>query len=272
MNAITDLQAASEGSVVTLTAEEYEILASVPAVAAPVAAPSRSERYKHVNTQDVVNALREVGFVVDRAHFTKTRKNGSKDPLFAKHQVILRSTELGEYDGITPEFLVTNSHDGTSSLQLMQGAYRFICGNGLILGTTFAKENIRHSGKAAQEAIDRAVRMSRGTAKWLKQVEEWKRIDMTAGQRHEFARLASVLRYGDANRFNVDDILAPRRAEDDRGDLWTVFNRVQENTMKGGMSGLATTGRRATARPLTEIAKASAFNADLWNLAEEFAE
>ncbi|HEX8551049.1 MAG TPA: DUF932 domain-containing protein [Abditibacteriaceae bacterium] len=273
MNSIVTLEQAAEGSVVTLSPAEFDVLASVPAVTAANASPTRSQRYRHINTGEVVAALREHGFVVDRAHFTKTRKNGTRDPMFAKHQVVMRSTELGDFDGITPEFLVTNSHDGSSSLDLWQGAFRFICGNGIIIcNNTFSRERIRHSGKAAAEAIDKAIRMSRSTSKWLKTVDEWKKIDMTTGQRNEFARLASVLRWGDANRFDVQDVLSVRRAEDDHGDLWTTFNRVQENAMKGGFAGLASTGRRATARPLTEIAKSSAFNADLWNLAEEFAE
>lgn len=273
MNAsnIITLDNAAEGEVVTLSAEEFAILSSVPAVAAPAAAPSRSERYKHVHTGEVVNALREAGFAVDRAKFTKTRKNGTKDPMFAKHQVVMRATHLPEFDGMVPEFYVTNAHDGTSSLDLMAGVFRFVCENGMIVGD-YSRERIRHAGKAAAEAIDRAMKMSRATSKWVQTVDAWKQIDMSAGQRQEFARLASVLRWGDANRFNVEDLLAVRRPEDDRGDLWTTFNVIQENTMKGGMQGLATTGRRATARPLTEIAKSSAFNADLWNLAAEFAE
>ena len=272
MNAsLVTLDQAAEGEVVTLSAAEYAVLSTVPAVAAPTAAPSRSERYRHVNTQEIVNALREVGFVVDRAKFTKTRKNGSRDPMFAKHQVIMRATHLPEFDGMVPEFYVTNAHDGTSSLDIMAGAFRFVCENGLVIGD-YTRERIRHAGKAASEAIDRAMRMSRSTERWVRTVDEWKRIDMSKTQRFEFARLASVLRYGDANRFNVEDLLAVRRPEDDRGDLWTTFTIVQENTMKGGMQGLASTGRRATARPLTEIAKSASFNADLWNLAAEFAE
>jgi hypothetical protein len=268
----TEIQNA-EGEVVTLNARELEIIAaSAPAAQTLHASPDRSERYAHVNTMEVINALKSEGFYVDRAHLTKQRKNSNRDPLFAKHQIVLRNETLGVYDGVQPEFLITNAHNGTSSVEEMAGAYRFICGNGLIIGTTFAHERIRHSGQAAQIAIDRAIRMSRNTAKWLKQVEEWKQIDLTQGQRKEFARLASVLRYGDPNRFQVEDLLQVRRAEDDRGDLWTTYNRVQENAMKGGFQGLAATGRRATARPLTEIAKSSAFNADLWNLAEEFAE
>jgi len=63
-----------------------------------------------------------------------------------------------------------------------------------------------------------------------------------------------------------------RREEDDRGDLWTTFNRLQENTVRGGLVGLSRSGRQATSRPLTDIQRDLAYNAQLWQLADELAE
>jgi len=37
------------------------------------------------------------------------------------------------------------------------------------------------------------------------------------------------LRYNDTSNINIDDILAVNRIEDEGSDLWTVFNRIQEN-------------------------------------------
>jgi len=280
MNEVIEVEAAEVETLDASAATALLIPESVNApraVSTDHAAPDRSARYKHVNTLEICKALAELGFVIDRAHMSKPHKKGRngaapRDPLYAKHQVVLRNPDMGKFDGLTPEILITNAHNGTSSVDVRQGVYRFICGNGMIVGTTFSREVIRHSGRAAQEAIARVMRMSRGTNAWLRQVESWKKIDMDASERREFAKLAAVLRWGDANRFEVEDLLAVRREDDDRGDLWTTFNVIQENAMKGGFQGLASTGRKATARPLREIAKSTAFNADLWNLAEEFAE
>ena len=63
-----------------------------------------------------------------------------------------------------------------------------------------------------------------------------------------------------------------RRHEDDRGDLWTTFNRLQENTVRGGIEGLSRSGRAATSRPLSDISRSVDYNAQLWQLAEEVAE
>ena len=40
---------------------------------------------------------------------------------------------------------------------------------------------------------------------------------------------AAKLRYNDVSNVNIDDILAVNRIEDEGNDLWTVFNRIQEN-------------------------------------------
>ncbi|MDR6137768.1 hypothetical protein QE438_001072 [Pseudoxanthomonas sp. SORGH_AS 997] len=41
-------------------------------------------------------------------------------------------------------------------------------------------------------------------------------------------------------------ILMPRRHDDSRRDLWSVFNRTQENLIEGGLSARAANGRRQT--------------------------
>jgi hypothetical protein len=40
-------------------------------------------------------------------------------------------------------------------------------------------------------------------------------------------------------------LLTPRRREDYSDDLWTVYQRVQENLMKGGLSGRTAQGKAA---------------------------
>jgi len=42
---------------------------------------------------------------------------------------------------------------------------------------------------------------------------------------HEAARL----RYNNLDDINIDDLLIVNRVEDESNDLWTIFNRIQEN-------------------------------------------
>jgi hypothetical protein len=72
-------------------------------------------------------------------------------------------------------------------------------------------------------------------------------------------------------------LLVPRRAADTQNDLHTVFNRVQENVIRGGISYT----RQGLQRPLPTVHRSTRsvrsvdgdvrLNRALWTLAEEMA-
>jgi hypothetical protein len=45
----------------------------------------------------------------------------------------------------------------------------------------------------------------------------------------KLATEAASLRYANLDDINIDDLLVVNRVEDKSNDLWTVFNRIQEN-------------------------------------------
>jgi hypothetical protein len=71
-------------------------------------------------------------------------------------------------------------------------------------------------------------------------------------------------------------LLSSRRFEDRRDDLWTVFNRVQENLTKGGLRGRSASGRAMSTRPVTGTGTGTGTGTDqnvklnraLWMLAD----
>src|SRR5256885_4246401 len=68
-------------------------------------------------------------------------------------------------------------------------------------------------------------------------------ITLDAGESEVFARAALALKYDDPTKpapISESQILMPRRFDDRRPDLWSVFNRTQENLTKGGLSGRST--------------------------------
>jgi hypothetical protein len=71
-------------------------------------------------------------------------------------------------------------------------------------------------------------------------------------------------------------MLIPRRTADTGHDLWSTFNVVQENAVRGGLSGMRQTDdgrwRRATTREITGIDQDIKLNKALWVLAEKMAE
>ena len=55
----------------------------------------------------------------------------------------------------------------------------------------------------------------------------------------------------------------------DRPDLWTTFNRVQENLTRGGLQGRSAAVRRQSTRPIHGINQNVKINRAPWMLAED---
>jgi hypothetical protein len=65
-------------------------------------------------------------------------------------------------------------------------------------------------------------------------------ITLDDGESEVFARAALALKYDDPDKpapITESQILMPRRHDDRRPDLWSVFNRTQENLTQGGLRG-----------------------------------
>lgn len=63
-----------------------------------------------------------------------------------------------------------------------------------------------------------------------------------------------------------------RRFEDRDPSLWTTFNVVQENLIRGGLKGVGSTGRNMTTRAVASVHENVKLNKALWNLTQKMAE
>lgn len=265
-----------------------ELRQTLPAaVLATTPAPHMSERYVHISSEEVCNLMLKEGFTIAGARGVNPRSRAGSDvlkqlkesqvahpergPAFGKHVIDFRHPDVPAIGDSVPRFLFVNSHDGSTRASVLAGVFRFVCSNGMVVGSTYASEKVRHMGQSASDILKRISELAKNTAPLFREIESWQKKSLTRAQRIEFARLASQLRYGDPYRFQAADLLAPRREEDDKGDLWTTFNVVQEACTKGGVAGLSATGRASTSRPLAEVGADIRFNEQLWQLAGEFA-
>lgn len=255
-----------------MSLDSLAVLKTAPATLAPSAAPNTSKNYAFIDTRAVVDLMAQEGYRVTSAKQSRPRV---RDPLFARHMIEFRRPADEEaarhVGGAVPRLILTNSHDGSSTATVMAGMYRFVCSNGLVIGTDTGAFRARHSADAAADVIHRVRELAKQTDQVYRSIDRWSRVDLTRPQREEFAKMAAVLRWGNSELFEPEQLLQPRRGEDDAGNLWSVFNRVQENTVRGGMKGLALSGRRMVARPIADIQRDISYNAELWALAEEFA-
>lgn len=249
--------------------------ASFPAVVHTAsAAPHLSERYVHVNTEQVIKDIATEGFVVANVSLARVRR---RDPLFARHMVDFRHEKDDGRGGkrvgdCVPRFLFVNSHDGTTRASVTQGVYRFVCANGMVMGRSYFQESMRHSGEEAKGIITRILALAKNTAPLFDQIREWEATPVTDAQAALFARLATTLRFGDPGRVETTEVLQIRRREDEAPTFWNVFNRVQEATTSLSIPGVSATGRATKSRPLNQISKSMDYNRQLWQLGTEFVE
>jgi hypothetical protein len=97
-------------------------------------------------------------------------------------------------------------------------------------------------------------------------------LTLNPGEQAAFANAALALKYETdiaPAPITETQLLRPNRQADTAGDLWTTFNRVQENMMRGGLRGRSAVGKRITTREVTGIDQNIKLNRALWVLAEE---
>jgi len=164
----------------------------------------------------------------------------------------------------------------------MMGIYRLVCANGLIVGNTFGGVKFRHSGENVMDRIERAVEeiqteIPRISAK----IQDFSSINLTENQTREYAEQAIKLIVPKTGyNVSLDSALTVRRTEDTPNNLWSVYNRVQESLLRGGVSYLTRNVnplnnevniRSATSRPVKNIGRQVELNKTLWDLTESFA-
>jgi hypothetical protein len=242
-----------------------------PSVMAHEAHESRGDRYSFIPTIQVIDGLRAEGFEPYEVRQTRVRDAGKRE--HTKHLVRLRHASHIQTEAEVPEIVLVNSHDGTSSYQIMSGVFRFVCSNGLIAGNVHDDIRVRHSGNVVDDVIDASWRVVEAAEAVTDRIAEYKGITLTQQEQHVFASSALQLRW-DADKAPVvaNSVLRPQRHADYKDDLWTTFNRVQENLVRGGVRGRSATGRRMSTREVGGVNENVKLNKALWSLADGLAQ
>ena len=254
-----------------LTDEQMRRVA--PSIYAQEKHTSRSDRYAYIPTAEVLQGLRAEGFEVFSVQQARCRTEDKRD--HTKHLLRLRQVgdahrarEVG--DSVT-EICLLNSHDGSSSYQMFAGVLRLICLNGLMVpDTTLGAIKVPHTGKVQERVVEGAFEILEGCTRVVESRDGMKALTLSPPEQDIFARAALELRYeAGAAPIQAEQLLKPRRMEDRAGDLWTVFNRVQEHVIRGGLHGRTASQARTSTREITGIDQNVKLNKALWTLAEE---
>jgi hypothetical protein len=254
----------------------HEIQRTAPSVFAQSAYTKTSDKYKFFPTEYIVQALMDKGFNCTSARQARTRIEGKQD--FVKHVLRFRHEDLQsmtrKVGDIIPEIVLTNSHDGSSSYNLTLGMFRLACLNGLMVKSGNIQEvRIRHSGhdRLIDDVIDGTFRVIDEAPKAIEQVRHWQGIDLSRNEQEAFARSALELR-GTKLAVEPGQALHARRSADYGSDLWTTMNVIQENLIKGGLTGKNDKGQRRAINKVNSVIKDSSLNRAIWMLTEQMAQ
>ena len=203
---------------------DEQIRTVAPSIFADTPHESRSERYSYIPTAVVLTELRKEGFQPFMVCQTRVRHEDRRD--YTKHMLRLR--HASQINGAEAnEIILLNSHDGTSSYQMLAGMFRFVCQNGLVCGDTFADVRVPHKGNVTDHVIEGAYEVLHGFERVQDSRDAMRDITLNDGEAEVFARSALALKYDESGKalpITETQILRPRRFDANLADLWSVFN------------------------------------------------
>lgn len=245
-----------------------QLMEIAPSIFATTPHEDVSDKYKFIPTSTVLDIFRDHGWNPVMAMQQKVRTEGRRG--YQKHLIRLRhesQSQLGDHEAL--DMLLTNAHDRSAAFHIHAAIFRFICSNGMVVAdSTLQHASIRHIGFDEAEVLGAIYDVEENTSNVAGAIDQWREIRLDAQEQHVFGRAAALTRW-DADKVPVtpQQLIQPRRNADVGDDLWTVYNRVQENLMKGGLN----TKKRRT-RKITSIDADTKINKALWELTAGMAE
>ena len=261
---------ASRGAFLSLE----DVRRAAPAIFAESAHESRSQRYGFVPTEKLLEGLMAEGFHPVSVSQAKSRTEGNENA--SKHLIRLRHAGSQQVGDVFPEVVILNSHDGSSSYQLMTGLFRLVCSNGLIACEgDMDSTRIPHKANALGRVIEGSYKIVEDMPQVVDKVMAMQSITLSPPEITAFNHAALALRYQDTDKAPINEasLNVARRWEDEGNDLWRTLNRTQENLIRGGLRGYRRNAkgrqRLTTTRGIKGIDQTVAINRGLWVLAEE---
>lgn len=227
----------------TLTLDQAIQLA--PAIGSTRAHEKTSGTYQFVSTRNILEQVQDQGWRI-------TGASAQGRSLHAQHRVTLvheKDLALAQdptqnQDGIL-RIEMFNSHNLTKRFMMALGYFRFACSNGLVIATGPAetiKTKHRFSDNRLEQIMGQIETVSERFPKVLEIIEGFKNRKMNEQEQKTFAEYAIKGRYlyrqSLPKKFEhlegmVQRVLTSRRQEDDGDSTWEVYNRVQENIIRG---------------------------------------
>jgi hypothetical protein len=261
--------------------DEAMMRSAAPTLFADGKHSSRSDKYSHIPTFEVLRGLAKEGF---RPYEVRVGGSGDADKrAHTKHLIRLRSEQAPRANGSIWELVLLNSHDGTSAYKLMSGFFRMVCSNGLITADELSEQRVPHKGDVVHKVIEGAYTVLNEGPRLIEQTREMAAITLTRPEQLAFAEAASELRWPsdpETGTSNVpvrpEQVIYARREEDRAPTLWNTFNVAEEALVNGGLNYSSRNARgtlvHRTARAVNGVDQNVGLNRALWILASRMRE
>ena len=252
-----------------------QLKSAAPSIFSDTPIDGVSDRYAFVPTHSVLDTFRSAGYYPIMASESKVRNNDNQG--YQKHIIqfrnldnLLRPDAAQEYADI----VLTNSHNRTSSFIVDLAFFRIVCANMMVVPSqSFSHHSIIHSGFNLDKvirAIDEVVSHMR---KMKDEIEDFKSIQLSSLEQHSLARAAIDIRFDkDTHVVASNEFLKVNRDADKDSSLWTVFNRVQEAMIRGGVKGTNNNSNKSfTSKAINSIDATLKLNKELFSTVQRIA-
>ena len=269
-----------EGDTTYMNKEQLREICPLAFAEAPTN-PDVSKRYLFVNTETIVDDLDKLGWKPVQAAQRKSRGNGGT--IFSKHMVAFQNPDIkikgSDGDDSFPRIIMTNSHDGMQAFKFSVGIFRLVCSNGLVVADEqFSDFKIKHKGYTFGELRDVVNQAVADLPNKVQVLNDMKNRTLTQEEKNKLALDSMLVRAGiepgseKATKFNYDDetiedILDPKRKEDEGDDLWRVFNVIQEKITQGEFHAALRGAKVRKVRKIKSFEKDLKVNKELFKLA-----
>jgi hypothetical protein len=192
-----------------------------------------SENYKFQSSQELIDKITSNGFELETVSYAKPRKKERYG--YQKHIMIFKREDLKIDENNYVRLLVTNAHDGRSSLKFNLGIYRTVCANGLVVGDSFFSDRVIHLGNNFDRKVDEILeRFVAKLPEVISLVRQMKSVEVDSRLKARIAmECVKFAHNGEKDIVDIESVMRVRRSLDKATNLYTVFNVIQENILRG---------------------------------------
>jgi hypothetical protein len=231
-----------------------------------------SDKYHFIPTIDVIEEIKSHNWYP--VHVAQSSVKDEEKEGYQQHCVRFRHFEdlLNPQDNAV-ELLLFNSHDRSKSFSISAGIFRFVCANGLILSeSVYESYKIKHLGDKDNTIAQAIESITAIKPKIMSKIDILSNIKLSQLEKEAFAKSSIPLRFEEHLEVNHQDLLIPHREEDYKDDLYTTLNIIQENLLRGNVSGVnKDTLRRFTSKEIKSITTDTQINKAIWDIAQKIA-